>query len=64
MSYERICSTARAVAAAASVAYVPHTLPQYQGLIDRIEHAVYLAAVAGGGAPAHVDPKCCPAIKD
>ena len=52
MSYERICSTARAVAAAAGAAYVPHTLPQYQALIDRVQHAAYIAAAP---PPAHAD---------
>jgi hypothetical protein len=56
MSYERICSTARAVAASAGVAYVPHTLLQYQALIDRAAHAVYLTAVLAGPAPAYPDP--------
>ena len=39
MSYERICSTARVVAAAAGIAYLPHLLLQYQALIDRVSHA-------------------------
>jgi len=56
MSYERICSTARAVAAQAGVDFVPHTMPQYLALIDRAEHANYIAAVALGNQPAHDDP--------
>ena len=53
MSYERICSIARADAAAAGVDYVPHTLAQFQALIDRAEHAAYIAAAP---PPAHADP--------
>ena len=56
MSYERICSTDRAVAASAGVTYVSHTLIQYQVLIDRVAHTVYLAAVLVGPAPAYPDP--------
>ena len=53
MSYERICSIARADAAAAGVDYVPHTLAQFQTLMDRAEHAAYIAAAP---PPAHADP--------
>ena len=56
MSYERICSTARAAAGTAGVSYVPHTLLQYQALIDHIAHAAYIAAVLAGVPPAHADP--------
>ena len=56
MSYERICSTARTVAAAAGVVYVTHTLVQYQTLIDRITHATYIDTVLVGVPHAHVDP--------
>ena len=52
MSYERICSTARAVASAAGAAYVPHTLTQYQALIDRAQHDTYIAAAP---SPVHAD---------
>ena len=56
MSYERICSTARTVAAAAGVVYVTHTLVQYQVLIDHITHATYIDTVLVGVPHAHVDP--------
>ena len=56
MSYERICSTARVVAAAAGIAYLPHLLLQYQALIDRVSHAAYLTAVLVGAPPAHTEP--------
>ena len=56
MSYDRICSTARAVSASAGVPYVPHTLLQYQALIDCVAHAADLAAVLAGPPPAHPSP--------
>jgi hypothetical protein len=56
MSYERICSTARAVAAQAGRDFVPLKMPQYLALVDRSEHANYIAAVALGNQPAHDDP--------
>ena len=52
MSYERICSTGRAVAAAAGLAYVSHKLLQYQTLMDHTEHADYITVVP---PPAHAD---------
>jgi len=48
MAYETVCSTARSVAAAVARAYVPHTFVEYEALIDRAAHAVYIAAAAGG----------------
>ena len=56
MSYERIFSIARAVAAQAGVDFVPLTMSQYLVLIDRVEHANYIAAVAAGNQPTHDDP--------
>jgi hypothetical protein len=38
---------------AAGVDYVPHTLAQFQALMDRAEHAAYIAAAP---PPAHADP--------
>ena len=46
MTYEAICSTARAAAAAAHLQYVPHTMLEYLVLIDRPAHAAYVVAVA------------------
>ena len=46
MTYETVCSTARAAAAAAGLAYVPYTLPEYEVLIDRGAHAVYITVDA------------------
>ena len=46
MTYEVICSTARAVAATHHVPYVPHTMIEYGALIDRAAYATYEAAVA------------------
>ena len=40
MTYEAICSTARAAAAAAHLQYVPHTMLEYLALIDRPAHAL------------------------
>ncbi len=39
MAFESVCATARAVAAAAGIAYVPHTLLQYEAMINRAAHA-------------------------
>jgi len=44
VAYEGVCSTVRAVAATARAVYVPHTLAEYETLIDRNAHAVHLAA--------------------
>ena len=57
MTYEALCATARATAAAANIAYVPHTMVQYLQLIDRPAYAIHVAAVdaallAGQAAPA------------
>ena len=38
MTYESICSNARAAAAGAAVVYIPHTMAQYLLLIDRVAH--------------------------
>ena len=46
MTYESICSTARAAAAVPAVVCIPHTLAQYLLLIDRVAHQAYIAAVA------------------
>jgi len=48
MTYETVCSTARAAAAAVGHAYVPHTLVEYESLIDRDAHATYIVASALG----------------
>ena len=45
MAFESVSSTARALASAAGVEYIPHTLLQYQELIDRSVNAVYLGCV-------------------
>ncbi len=59
MTYEVICSTAKAAAAAAHLQYVPHTMPEYLALIDRVAHLAYVAAVAA--ALAAVPPAAPPA---
>ena len=46
VAYEGVCSHARAVAAAAGGVVVPHTLLEYEALIDRAAHALHLH---GGG---------------
>jgi hypothetical protein len=43
MTYEALCATARATAAAANIAYVPHTMVQYLQLIDRPAYAIHVA---------------------
>jgi hypothetical protein len=43
MTYEAICSTARANR---QIPYVPHTTPEYLALIDRPAYAAYVIAVA------------------
>jgi hypothetical protein len=35
---------------------VSHTLAQYLDMIDRTEHAIYIAAVAAGNQTVHEDP--------
>jgi len=52
MTYETVCSTARAAATAAGQAYVPHTFVEYETLIDRGAHAVYIVAAALGAMTA------------
>ena len=56
MASEGVSATGRAIAAAAGAAYVPYTLLQYDTMIDRADHVVYLAAVAGGAAPGAPNP--------
>ena len=62
MTYEAICSTSRAAAAAAHIQYVPHTMPEYLALIDRSAHAAYVAAVAAALAdmPSAAPPPAIP----
>jgi hypothetical protein len=45
MTYEAICSTARAVAAQSHVRYVPHTMTEYLALIDRPAYFAHVATV-------------------
>ena len=40
MTYEALCATQRAAAAAANVVYVSHTMVEYLALIDRPAHLV------------------------
>ena len=49
-------STFRTVTVTTGVDYVPHTMLQYQVLIDRIEHVGYIPTVLEGAPPAHGDP--------
>ena len=46
MVYENVCSTARAAAAAAGLAYVPATLLEYEVMIAQNAHAAYVVAAA------------------
>ena len=46
IAYENVCSAARAAAAAAGVAYAPHTLAEYEVMIDQPAHAAYVVAAA------------------
>ena len=41
LSYDSVCSTTRADATAAGIAYVPYTFAQYGTLIDRGAHAAH-----------------------
>jgi len=56
MTFEQVCATARAFAAAHGLAFVTFTLLQYEALIDRAAHAAYVLTVAGGAVPADPDP--------
>ena len=55
MSYERICSTVRVVVPVTGITYVPHTLIQYQTLIDRVSHTSYFVTVIEGPPPDQPD---------
>jgi hypothetical protein len=60
MTYEALCATARATAAAANIAYVPHTMVQYLQLIDRPAYAIHVAAVAAALLAGHAAPAASP----
>ena len=56
MAYERICSTARAIARGRRPRLHSPYHRQYLALTDRAAHVAYMAAVAAGAPPAHLDP--------
>jgi len=60
MTYEALCATQRAAAAAANVVYVSHTMVEYLALIDRPAHLAYVAAVAAAVAGGHAVPAAIP----
>jgi hypothetical protein len=60
MTYEALCATARATAAAANIAYVPNTMVQYLQLIDRPAYAIHVAAVDTALLAGHVAPVASP----
>jgi len=51
LSFDSVCSTARADATAAGRDYVPYTFAQYGTLIDRGAHAAYIVAAAAAVMP-------------
>ena len=60
MTYEALCATARATAAAGNIAYVSHTMVQYLQLIDRPAYAIHVAAVDAALLAGHVAPAASP----
>lgn len=60
MTYEALCATQRAAAAAANVVYVSHTMVEYLALIDRPAHLAHVAAVAAAVAAGHAVPAAIP----